>query len=341
MEGPSATVTFSDGTKKTGRWTHDKYNYDLALIFVSHPSIKPLPISRTQPQIGETVDQMGWGGNTKANRHYLAQIVEYEKAYTITNGAITSGDSGGGVINSRGELVGVNSIGKNLITNINGWPVHKEAGYVPQPATLAFTQRINKLANRGQLRPSYPGWGWRGDNCQPGGSNPFQPPIDPNPQPTPQPTQPEAPQVTQKDLQQINDRLDKLTNLLSSPPRGPPGPPGEKGERGEKGLPGITPGEISILVGGIKKIEEKIEPLKTETEERINTLQNQLESQGDTLSIQLQQLASKLQSLEKKLAEPIKLKVIDAGGREVISQVQIGEKDKYLGFKQIEQSNKK
>lgn len=159
MEGPSATVTFSDGTKKTGRWTHDKYNYDLALIFVSHPSIKPLPISRTQPQIGETVDQMGWGGNTKANRHYLAQIVEYEKAYTITNGAITSGDSGGGVINSRGELVGVNSIGKNLITNINGWPVHKEAGYVPQPATLAFTQRINKLANRGQLRPSYPGWG--------------------------------------------------------------------------------------------------------------------------------------------------------------------------------------
>lgn len=212
-------LTFSDGTKQTKPWTHDKFGRDVAFFPCSHPSIKPLAIADRVPQRGERVEVLGFGGSRNELRHYyLTATATGSDELSWYQGHVINGDSGGGVLNAAQQVVGVQSVGSETVAtlNIDGnrFPVYNQPGAVPWSSVRSFMDRVATQCGPAGCSPGYGGGSRPGDEAYP--------PAD-------------------------NDG-----NAGPPPLQGPVGPPGPAGPPGPMGAPGeVTPDQVAAIVASV------------------------------------------------------------------------------------------
>lgn len=135
LEGArSAEVEFNTGdrAKITGYWKLDDVR-DLAIVHIDLPveKLTPLPIAEQLPRKGEQVAAFGapLGLSFTASEGIVSairnaeEISHVEGTYVQTTAPISPGNSGGPLVNLRGEVVGVNSFkvasGENLNFSIS------------------------------------------------------------------------------------------------------------------------------------------------------------------------------------------------------------------------------
>jgi S1-C subfamily serine protease len=113
------TVVLSDGTKYDGQYVSGDENNDLALLKIAPK--KPVPYveiaSNSEPLLGETAMAIGnpfglehtvtRGVISAKNRSYESGDVRFDDVLQ-TDAAINPGNSGGPLINTRGQLIGIN-----------------------------------------------------------------------------------------------------------------------------------------------------------------------------------------------------------------------------------------
>lgn len=146
LAGGKATVSFASGERQTGSYTVDKYNYDLAFIFVKANGVKPTFISPRAPQANEEVEFVSYGGPLTKLRHWKATYTGKRSGeYAVYATHVIQGDSGCGVFNKDGYLIGVQNVGMGTAgkTSVGGWDVYYPAGCVPYRVIVAFCQRIH------------------------------------------------------------------------------------------------------------------------------------------------------------------------------------------------------
>lgn len=235
----TCTVTFSDGTRKTARYTHDKFKHDVAWVDVDNPNIEPLKLASAAPQPGEWVEIMGFGGPRDTLRHFSGTVRDTSSSMTWLNARVINGDSGGAILNAQHEVVGVQSVGEgdnatSMTIDGSRWPVYQAAGIVRHDAMLAFAGRV---ATQGGACP--------GGQCPPlapdGGSDAY-PPDQWIPQ---QPQQP----APQPNVEAIVAAV--LARIKAEP--GPAGPPGPQGPAGPAGDAEITQEHLDYVVAEILK----------------------------------------------------------------------------------------
>lgn len=251
-----ATVTFSDGSQARGTYTHDKYDFDVAFIFVSSNTIQPVKFSLNDPQPGERVEYLGFGGPQQTLRHFYATVTKLDSRSLTTDGDVMSGDSGAAVVNSKGEVVGVQSTGNaegpggkgyKQFTDSTGhtWQIYRDSNGAPTSSIRNFLRRVFSQ----NCRP--------GDACYLGpGSVPYQPygqPVNPG-QPQIYPGQ--QPQTYPGQVQdttpipdpRIDDLVAKIEAISEQLQNLPPGMPGERGPQGEPGPMGPVgpPAQVDI-----------------------------------------------------------------------------------------------
>lgn len=148
VTSPTATVTFGDGTTATGNVTTDRYGYDIGFIFVT-VSKTPVRIATRPPTSGERVEYVTYGGpSNRTLRHFYAVY----QGTGVTDAYVTSGDSGGAIFNSRGEVFAIQSVGRSHAIADNGggqFPVYKGSGFAPNSATTHFVQRVAARYSQG------------------------------------------------------------------------------------------------------------------------------------------------------------------------------------------------
>jgi len=87
-------------------------DWDLAALSIYRPRVTPLPITATAPQPGEPLTIGGYGsGDWRMTSgrctQYLAPGVEFPHEMVELAAEARQGDSGGPILNDRGELAGV------------------------------------------------------------------------------------------------------------------------------------------------------------------------------------------------------------------------------------------
>ena len=105
-------VMFPDGFTSAGTIVKLDRDWDLAAIAIWRPNAEPLPLATSAPQPGETLTIAGYGsGNFRSSSGRCTQYVApgttfpYEMVELATTAR--QGDSGGPILNTRGELAGV------------------------------------------------------------------------------------------------------------------------------------------------------------------------------------------------------------------------------------------
>jgi len=244
-------VEFSDGTRRiTDQWTHCRYGYDLGFVFVTAEGVTPASISDDGPSVGDRLVVVARGGPDLGQlRPYYANVISVDDAETIMDSDVVAGDSGSGVFNAEGTLVGVCIEGRSPIDNPDFRSYHGTVAVGHRPV-CSFLDRIFEK-NR-QREPA---------QCGPRGCpNPqWYPSEPPKIQPKPQPRRPLCPipprpgkQIDYEKLaKEVIKQLDKEALRGPEGPRGPAGPTGpagsgrvgpkgDTGPRGPAGPPGAT-----------------------------------------------------------------------------------------------------
>lgn len=179
-------VTFADGTVLDGAATIDKFKHDICFVSVTHPTITPAPIATQDVRPGEQVEFATYGGPDARFRHFLGNVSVVGNLLEVAT-PVTHGDSGAPVFNSRGELIGIQSVGMGAtLTNSRGFNVYARGGAVGWGPLTQFAGRCGG----GQCAPQSPGF-----QSPAGGSGggvdfyppPQIPPSQPSPAPGPQP----------------------------------------------------------------------------------------------------------------------------------------------------------
>ncbi len=263
-KGQDTQVTFSDGTKATGKSTIDKFGHDVAFIFVDNSAITPVAIANIDPQPGDRVEFLTTGGPEHRLRMFWATIRTIGESVTEYNCDVLAGDSGGAILNTQFQLVGIQYAGRFPLTT---WPAYRGAISVSCKPIRDFLGRVAKCGPKG---------------CPlPGGGVQFYPPKNPKLVPIQKPTRPVAqplpPETPGKGLLApplgLSIDYDKLIKMILAKidledfrgPVGPVGPAGETGLRGGPGLkgrngpmgpPGAT--EIIDIDDLIKQINKRI-----------------------------------------------------------------------------------
>lgn len=232
----TATATFpTTGERLSGSYTTDMYGFDVGFIVLQGQpkGIKPLTISETPPNVGDRVEFVTYGGpgNGKA-RHFFGHLTTSNDRTMYFDNYVISGDSGGTILNTSGQVVGVQSVGLDEV-NYPGWNVYKGSGSPPFAAIRQFCQRVKQKFSSQQ--------------CGPGGCSPYAPPgggqyggggggLYPDPQPpiAPQPpTQPKPDPVrVEVDYDQLADAVIERMKQNPEPFKGPPGKDGKDGADG-------------------------------------------------------------------------------------------------------------
>ncbi len=107
-----ALVVFANGTQAQGKIVRTDKDWDLALVQIPAPAAEPLSISATVPQVGEQLWIAGYGSGEFLLQaglcsQYLAPYPNWPLELVEVGAAARQGDSGGPILNSRGELAGV------------------------------------------------------------------------------------------------------------------------------------------------------------------------------------------------------------------------------------------
>ncbi len=105
-------VVFPDGFHSPARVVRTDREWDLAALLIWKPQAQPVPISSEAPRPGEKLTIAGYGsGNYKMQSgpctQYLSPAPGKPPEIVELGAAARHGDSGGPILNSRGELAGV------------------------------------------------------------------------------------------------------------------------------------------------------------------------------------------------------------------------------------------
>ncbi len=261
-EGQNTEVTFSDGTKATGKSTIDKFGHDVAFIFVTHSALLPVPMAITDPKPGERVEFLTVGGPERRLRTFWATIQAIRNKVTEYDCDVLSGDSGGGILNIQAQLIGIQSVGfgKNILTDWNGG-AYRGSGSASCKPIRDFLRRVAKCGPKGCPKKQ-------------GGAQFYPPspkliPVQKPVRPVVRPPVKRQPANTPPGFSIDYDKLVKMILAKINPAdfRGPAGPQGLIGGHGPVG-PAASPAEIDIndLAKQVKKrisgsIRIKVRPI--------------------------------------------------------------------------------
>lgn len=277
LSGGKATVRFSDGTTAQGEFTVDRYRNDVGFIFVNNTNIKPLSVATSAPRQGDQVEFITYGGPLNSLRHFTGRVIGEDSEHTIIDASVVNGDSGGIVVNTAGEVVGVQSVGENgtIAYTTNNWPIYADSGCAKHTPIRLFLSRIrDKLTggcrivngqwvcpNPGYRNPYQPGIGGGGERVDPGQLYPDNNQQNPNPNPGAANDPP--PQISinyEKVAEVVYEKVRQDADFF----RGPPGQDGKDGIDGKDGAPGE---DAKIDLDSISSaVANKIPPITVEIE---------------------------------------------------------------------------
>jgi len=106
------TVEFPDGFKSPAEVVKTDKDWDLAALSIYRPRVSPVPVTAIAPQPGETLTIGGYGSgdwrivNGRCTQ-YLAPGIDFPHEMVELAAEARQGDSGGPILNQRGELAGV------------------------------------------------------------------------------------------------------------------------------------------------------------------------------------------------------------------------------------------
>ncbi|MBG54691.1 MAG: hypothetical protein CL795_02690 [Chloroflexi bacterium] len=108
------SIEFFDESIKAGTLIKNDPTNDIALIYVNNPSDHDaFDISGiTDPRVGENVYALGYplsSNFTITSGIVSAKVIISDQQIIQTDAALNPGNSGGGLVNSRGELLGINT----------------------------------------------------------------------------------------------------------------------------------------------------------------------------------------------------------------------------------------
>ncbi|KKL06127.1 hypothetical protein LCGC14_2599130, partial [marine sediment metagenome] len=115
MNGKRIVVEYGDGTKsqvEAKDYTTDKFGHDLAFLFAITPGfIEPIAIAEQNPSAGDRVEFVTTGGPESRLRSFWATVRSVANDTTEYNCDVLDGDSGGGILNAKGRLIGIQAYG--------------------------------------------------------------------------------------------------------------------------------------------------------------------------------------------------------------------------------------
>lgn len=133
---------------------HRDMHVDIAVLRAKCENEAWVRIAQVPPAHGEAIELVGLGGPGSPTgqkvRHFSMRVLtETDHTSLITSGVVTYGDSGAPAFNAKGEIVGVQSGGRNKIDQIS---TSREANWdALTPAVLTNVGPIRKLL----------GWGYQ------------------------------------------------------------------------------------------------------------------------------------------------------------------------------------
>jgi hypothetical protein len=105
-------VQFPDGFQTAGTVVRWDEAWDLAALVIWQPPATPVPLAATPPAPGDLLTIAGYGrgpyrAQTGRCTEYLSPGTGYPKEFVELSAGARQGDSGGPILNERGELAGV------------------------------------------------------------------------------------------------------------------------------------------------------------------------------------------------------------------------------------------
>ncbi len=163
MTGKEIVISWSDGGKSypaANAYTTDKFGHDLAFVFTITPGfITPISLAKENPAIGDRVELITVGGPKSQQRTFWAEIEDIWQDTMSLDCAVISGDSGGGVLNTSSELIGIQAFGdgyRKILTQ-TGWNAYQGSGSVSCGRIRDFLGRIVKSKKCGPRGCPLPG----------------------------------------------------------------------------------------------------------------------------------------------------------------------------------------
>lgn len=218
-------VTFPNGQRMPAQIVADDPTNDVTALAIARPNVQPVPLANYRPDKGEKLASAGYGSNSvlavnygMVDRH--ADMGDGTYASIRLTGTVRSGDSGGPVFNSRGELAAI-------IWGGNDEGVYAAGSHV---VNVALTQCRGGVCQPYRIIQQPQQW-----RPAAGAPNYQQPPLVQVP---PKPQAPAQPACQCKDYE---PRLEKIEAAIASGAlKGEPGPAGADGKPGRDGAPGKT-----------------------------------------------------------------------------------------------------
>ena len=217
----SITVHFPDGIDRRVTSTA-RGEGDIVLLRISPTGIRPCKVREAEPPAGEKLYAVGYGSDGRMQWANGAAAYDYDRQLRVDNAYVRQGDSGGPILDTRGQFVSVLWGCSRDVRGTMGcrWtPVRNVLAGVWTRLfrPVVVNQQINLAVDHSTPAPvaDDPGVG------------------------SPEPAEPG------QDISAINDRLDRIESLIeqlssgSSQP-GPQGPRGPAGPAGEPGPPGLA-----------------------------------------------------------------------------------------------------
>lgn len=145
-------VEFHNGKSAIGEWTMDKFGYDIAAIRVDEPGVTPLRIADAKPAASSRIEILGYAHSDNLTlRHWYGTLSSTSNGTGYYGAGVAHGDSGGGVLNDRHELVGLVAWGDPQVADSNGKheTYHRSGG----PFWTPVRSFASRLAAKWSCRP--------------------------------------------------------------------------------------------------------------------------------------------------------------------------------------------
>jgi len=154
-------VQFPDGFQTAGTVVRMDEAWDLAAVVIWKPPAIPVPLAATPPTPGDLLTIAGYGrgpyrAQTGRCTEYLSPGTGYPKEFVELSAGARQGDSGGPILNDRGELAGV-LFGQNSGRTIGSCSTRLRTflasigshGFTPEAAAALTVARASDLGQGG------------------------------------------------------------------------------------------------------------------------------------------------------------------------------------------------